>query len=163
MCRQARTSAVFLLVIAFLLPLAACSSDRATANELPPLDVSLLAGDWLYGDAQGDSLFMTLAVSDTTLTGTGWITNGAMRAQFGEIASRVPLRITGWASPTRWRARANLSLDPGSTVGGLFGDRFAGTVDATVSSADRMLATFSVSLDGDEVYAERTQVPIVRD
>jgi hypothetical protein len=71
--------------------------------------------------------------------------------------------VTGWASPTRWRAQASLALDPSTTVGGLFGDRFAGTIDATVSSADRMLATFVVTLDDDEIYAERTQVPIIRD
>jgi hypothetical protein len=158
-----RSQRPLVAVLALAAALAGCGGDRATANELPPLDVALLAGDWLYGDAQGDSLFMTLAVTDTTLSGTGWITNAALRAQFGEIAARVPINVTGWASPTRWRAQASLALDPSTTVGGLFGDRFAGTIDATVSSADRMLATFVVTLDDDEIYAERTQVPIIRD
>ena len=151
-----------LLAFAFALALPACGGgERASAN-IPPLDVSQLAGDWVYATAAGDTLFATITVVDTTVSGTGYLVNPGISASTGNLVTRIPIVMTGWASPTRHRAHGDLALQPGTTIGNLYGGMFDGTIDARILDLSHLMATIVVRMNGSPIWQQQQEVPLDR-
>ena len=151
-----------ILAFALALCLPACGgSERASAN-LPPLDVEQLAGDWLYATAAGDTLFATITVVDTTLSGIGYLVNQGISTSTGNLVTRIPIVMTGWASPTRYRAHGDLALQPGTTLANLYGGMFDGTIDARILDLEHLMATVVVRMNDEPVWQLQQEVPIDR-
>jgi len=150
------------LALVFALGLPACGGgERASAN-LPPLDVEQLAGDWLYGTPAGDTLFARITVVDTTLSATGYLVNQGISASTGNLVTRIPIVMTGWASPTRYRAHGDVTLEPGTPLATVYGGVFDGTIDARIVDLGHLMATLVVRVNDEPVWQLQQEVPINR-
>lgn len=147
---------------AFALALSACSGgERASAN-VPPLDVEQLAGDWLYATPAGDTLFATITVNDTTLAGVGYLVNPGISSSTGNLVTRIPIVMTGWASPTRHRAHGDVRLQPGTTLAAVYGSVFDGTIDARILDLQHLMATIVVRMNDEVIWQRQEEVPLDR-
>ena len=149
------------LLLAVVAALPACGGERATAG-IPPLDVAQLAGDWRYATAAGDTLVATITVSDTTLSGVGYLVNAGISASTGNLVTRIPIVMTGWASPSRYRLHGDIALQPGTTLANLYGGIFDGTVDGRILDLNHLLATIVVRMNDAVIWERQEEVPIDR-
>ena len=147
---------------ALALTLGACGGGERAAANLPPLDVEQLAGDWLYATPAGDTLFATMTVVDTTLSAVGYLVNPGISASTGNLVKRIPIVMTGWASPTRHRAHGDVRLQPGTALATVYGGVFDGTVDARILDLQHLMATIVVRMNDQVVWERRQEVPIDR-
>ena len=144
-----RARLVALLAAASLAAWAGCSSSSTAPFNFVP---SMLAGTWNYADQQGDTISVTIAVTDTVLSGSGWATNAQLRALSGGAVTEVPITITGWVSPSQRK----LHLDGTSPSVPLL----AAHLDATVEDATHIAATWSITLNGSPLWTQTTVTTI---
>ncbi len=146
---QGRARLLALLAAACLAAWEGCSSSSTAPFTFT---ASMLAGTWRYADAQGDTISVTVAVTDTVLSGSGWATNTQLRSLSGGAVTEVPLTISGWVSPSQKR----LHLDGTSPSFPLL----AAHLDATVVDATHIAATWSITLNGAPLWTQTTVTTI---
>ncbi len=147
--RRARLVAV--LAAASLAAWGGCSSSSTSPFTFT---AAMLAGTWSYADAQGDTISVTIAVTDTVLSGSGWATNAQLRALSGGMVTEVPLTISGWVSP----GQEKLHLDATSPSVPLL----ALLLDATVLDATHISATWTITVNGASYWTQTTVTTIAK-
>ena len=160
MSRRLPVALAILLPALALLP--ACGGSGDGPTHLPPLDVAQLAGDWLFANVAGDTVSLTIAVDDTTITGSGFVTNTALRDLVLGGNPRVPIVVTGWASPTRYLLHSDLAIAPESSTWAPFASIFTGQLDAHITDPTRMTATLEILVNGSVYWSESQAVPMRR-
>ncbi len=146
---RARLGAV--LAAAALTAWGGCSSSSTAPFNF---SASMLAGTWQSADAQGDTISVTITVTDTVLSGSGWATNAQLRALSGGMVTEVPLTISGWVSPSREK----LHLDATSPSVPLL----AAQLDATVIDATHIAATWTITVNGAAFWTQTTVTTIAK-
>ncbi len=142
-----RARLVALLAVASLAAWAGCGSSSSPTTPFA-FTPSMLAGTWTYADQQTDTISVTIAVTDTVLSGSGWVTSAQLRALSGGVVTEVPITITGWVSP----GQRKLHLDATSPSVPLL----AAQLDATVTDATHLAATWTVTVNGAVFWSQTT-------
>ncbi len=128
-----RARLVALLAVASLAAWAGCGSSSSPTTPFA-FTPSMLAGTWTYADQQTDTISVTIAVTDTVLSGSGWVTSAQLRALSGGVVTEVPITITGWVSPGQRKLH----------------------LDATVTDATHLAATWTVTVNGAVFWSQTT-------
>ncbi len=144
-----RARLVALVAVASLAAWAGCSSGSTAPFNFAP---TMLAGTWKYADQQGDTIVVAITVTDTVLSGSGWATNAQLRALSGGTVTEVPITVTGWVSP----GQRKVHLDGTSPSVPLL----AAQLDATVTDATDMAATWTITLNGGVIWSQTTVTTI---
>ncbi len=126
-----------------------CSSSSTAPFTFSP---SMLAGTWKYDDPQGDTISVAITVADTVLSGSGWATNAQLRALSAGTVTEVPITVSGWVSPSQKK----LHLDGTSPSVPLL----AAQLDATVTDATHLAATWTITLNGAAIWTQSTVTTI---